>query len=1018
MITKLARAPKGGGSARGGIRYILGYELAEKSQPSRDAYHALIGEAMMREDAGVGTVWSPAAGQGRRPSSILAVNIGSMATAAIEMEAVARANVRVKMPIHHLIYSWSESETASFSDEQMLRAVEDHLKRIGLGDHQAVLSVHRDTNHGHVHAAVGVVNPFTLKAWNTTRHHYRIAWQAREVEATHGFAHDRGAAVWDEVTQSVRWANSKEKAAWRRESTEQRLDDYTRRTLDDHAGLETRETYAMTLAVRIGRELRDVQARSEKLHAADVHLIAAQMGARVRVIDGRLQVTLLSRIERESRPTDDTQHESRDADEQAKSPTRYQPRDVLQIDLRDVVGDTDEDAGDSAKRKRLHFMETLEDAAAAEESYAAMVRADPGLVSRGIVARGRATFGTDDIYGELSARVSDSAVVDELRMQIEREDTTLLVLTGDTEQPLYSTIEQHALELRVRAKVDQLAQLRDESFDARALTEAIRRVEAERGYSLSDEQLAIVQSIQYRISPTQGDAGTGKTTAMAVLGKYAKITGRDIVGLSTSERATRALADAAGIRGMNVARADVREAGGERTYDDGAIVIYDESSMLDLAAFDKALDRVIERGASLLVVGDGAQIQAIAAGSAHAITHEVAEKHGRANHLIDVRRQQGPLAFMRLVVPALGLAIRNRDAGAAAAQVRKLESVFQFAPNREAALRAGCAEYVALTNAGKDVLLLAGDRLSIAQANRIVREMLGISGGATIETADNGRLDFAVGDRIVFGKNDKRLKIDNGQLGTITDTHYDTLKRRWNVTIRRDQGGDVRIDSQRYRHLAHGYAMTAHRAQASTVWGAIVLGAGTTDAEVIHSALTRATHHLSAYVSASATPTIDDLAEAVASRMGRKTNAIQFDRVVAAQGGPDTVWARRMRKALEDERDYYRQQHAADNRARARVIEKRRAALAYRLRARVRTSTASETKTLARAHERDMAKIIDDLRPRSFVEWSARNKIWIEWRESAIQMARDFGILRDVERETAFDLERQQMKQSGPSMTL
>jgi hypothetical protein len=1004
MIAKLARAPKGGGSARGGIRYILGYELGEKNEPSREAYHDLIAESLTRDDAGVGRVWSPTAGQGRRPSSILALNLGSLATAAIEMEAVARANVRVKTPIHHLIYSWSAKETATLTDEQMLVAVQDHLQRLGLGDHQAVLSVHRDTEHAHVHVAVGAVNPYTLRAWDTIRNHYRMAWYAREVEAAHGFEHDRGAAVWDEVTQSVRWADAHEKAAWRRESTEQRLDDYTRRTLNDHAGLETPESYAMTLAMRIGSAIRDAQARGEALHAADVHLIAAQMGAWVSVEGDEMLVTLVTRVERAE--PEHARERGLHGDREAPRSARYKPLQRLRIDLRDVVGEPDGAADEQACRERVRFLRTLEDATAAELSYAAMVRADPSLVSRGIVARGKATFDVDDIYGELSSRISDGTVVDELRELIEREDKTLLVLTADTEQRLYTTRDQHALETRVKAKVERLVGLRDEAFDERALDAAIRQYERDHGYALSEEQLAIVRSLRYRLSPTQGDAGTGKTTAMAVLAIYAQMTGRDIVGVSTSERATRALAEAARIHGVNVAQAEVLEARGKQAFAPGAIVIYDESSMLDLASFDRALDRALERGASLLVVGDGAQIQSIGAGSAHAIVQEVAEAHGRLNTLTHVRRQQGPLAWMRPVVPALGRAIRERDADAVVQNIKAMERVFRFAPDRETALRDGCTEYVALTRERKDVLLLAGDNMTVSQANRVVRELRGISGGATIATARSGRLDFAVGDRVVLGRNDKRLGIVNGDVGEITGLRYDERKHRWNITVRRDRGTEITFDSQRYRHLDYGYALTAHRAQASTMWGAVVLGAGTTDAEVLHSAMTRATHHVSAHVSASTTPTIDDLAEAVALKMGRKTTAIQFERVVEMQGGPDTVWAKRMRKSLADERDPYRQQHAADNRARALAAQKRQRALKRAYDRQVTGCTAAQRKALVREYEHQVAKIYEELRPRSFVEWAAANRSMVERQESRKTQAQMYAQMRAYQREEARERQR------------
>lgn len=130
--------------------------------------------------------------------------------------------------------------------------------------------------------------------------------------------------------------------------------------------------------------------------------------------------------------------------------------------------------------------------------------------------------------------------------------------------------------------------------------------------------------------------------------------------------------------------------------------------------------------------------------------------------------------------------------------------------------------------------------------------------------------------------------------------------------------------------------------------------------------------------------------------MGRKTNAIQFDRVVAMQGGPDTVWARRVRQSLADERDPYRQQHAADNRARALAGQKRHHALTALYRKRVAGRTAAQRKALTREYERHAEKIIEELRPRAFVEWAAANKRTIEDRERVIERTRVTRIEREM----------------------
>ncbi len=76
----------------------------------------------------------------------------------IDLAEVAR---RSPQPVQHWIMSWREGEqpTRAQADE----AVGMFLAEMGLGEHQAVYALHRDTHNCHVHVAINRVHPTTEK---------------------------------------------------------------------------------------------------------------------------------------------------------------------------------------------------------------------------------------------------------------------------------------------------------------------------------------------------------------------------------------------------------------------------------------------------------------------------------------------------------------------------------------------------------------------------------------------------------------------------------------------------------------------------------------------------------------------------------------------------------------------------------------------------------------------------------------------------------------------------------------
>lgn len=77
-------------------------------------------------------------------------------------------------------------------------------------------------------------------------------------------------------------------------------------------------------------------------------------------------------------------------------------------------------------------------------------------------------------------------------------------------------------------------------------------------------------------------------------------------------------------------------------------------------------------------------------------------------------------------------------------------------------------------------------------------------------------IKLAQGDKVLFTKNDKDLKIDNNTEATVLSVGQDTLK----VQIK---DRELEINTKEYPYIDHGYAMTVHKSQGKSVEKVVVL---------------------------------------------------------------------------------------------------------------------------------------------------------------------------------------------------
>ena len=142
--------------------------------------------------------------------------------------------------------------------------------------------------------------------------------------------------------------------------------------------------------------------------------------------------------------------------------------------------------------------------------------------------------------------------------------------------------------------------------------------------------------------------------------------------------------------------------------------------------------------------------------------------------------------------------------------------------------------------------MLAQRRHDVADLNQRARDALrelGWIGGDQLVTDSRA---FAVGDRVVARRNDRRLGVVNGETGHVVAIVDGCAA----VTL--DDGRMVELTEAYARagHLDHGYALTAHLAQGATVERAFVLGSDELYREWGYTALSRHTMEARFYVSA------------------------------------------------------------------------------------------------------------------------------------------------------------------------
>jgi exodeoxyribonuclease V alpha subunit len=332
--------------------------------------------------------------------------------------------------------------------------------------------------------------------------------------------------------------------------------------------------------------------------------------------------------------------------------------------------------------------------------------------------------------------------------------------------------------------------------------------------------------LQRGVSCLSGGAGTGKTyTCRVVCDAWERLGGKVLLCALAGKAALR-LSRSTGRLAKTLARTlaeleererRVEEADDEQSKQDArlaelaeitdrTLVLVDEASMVDLPTV-YALVRRMPDGSRLVLVGDEAQLPPVGFGLVFHRLVEDARIAVRLNHVHRHAEETG--------IPSVAAAIRRR----AAPELPRYE---------------GPRDGVSFVAAGTDPL--------DAMVERIAIDVGILSGGAVIVTATNdgasgvralnarlharfvetndstamkgvlGR-SFAVGEPVIFGRNDYRLGLFNGLMGRVVAIHpYEASL----VVEFEGEGSAHRLGFENLVDLDLAYAVTCHKCQGSS----------------------------------------------------------------------------------------------------------------------------------------------------------------------------------------------------------
>ncbi len=493
-------------------------------------------------------------------------------------------------------------------------------------------------------------------------------------------------------------------------------------------------------------------------------------------------------------------------------------------------------ADSASKPLELERLE-LQDARRAEN--ARRIDRNPKLVLD-LITREKSVFDERDVAKILYRYIDDTALFQSLMVRIILHPDTLRLereriefASGSRMPAKYTTRDMIRLEAEMANCAIWLSQR-----SSHGVRDAVLAATFKRHDRLSDEQRTAIEHVvgAERIAAVVGRAGAGKTTMMRAAREAWEAAGYRVVGGALAGKAAEGLGKEAGIVSRTLSSWELRWNQGRDQLDSKTVFVLEEAGMVSSRQMALFVEAVTKAGAKLVLIGDPEQLQPIEAGAAF---RAIADRIGYAE-LETIYRQREQWMRDASLDLARGKVDKAVDAYRANGKVIGWNLKADAVDNL---LAAWDRDY----DPAKTSLILAHLRRDVRMLNQMARIKLiergALDKGTMFKTADGDR-NFAVGDQIVFLKNEGSLGVKNGMLAKVVET------AAGRITAQVGDGEHARqvlVEQRFYNNLDYGYATTIHKSQGATVDRVKVLASLSLDRHLTYVAMTRHREDLAVY---------------------------------------------------------------------------------------------------------------------------------------------------------------------------
>lgn len=497
------------------------------------------------------------------------------------------------------------------------------------------------------------------------------------------------------------------------------------------------------------------------------------------------------------------------------------------------------------------------------------IQRTPSIVLN-LITREKSVFDIRDVAKVLHRYIDDAGLFQSLMVRIMQDPDVLRLdrerldfATGARVPARYTTREMIRLEAEMANRAIWL-----DNRSSYGVREAVLEATFARHTHLSDEQKVAIRHVagDMGIAAVIGRAGAGKTTMMKSAREAWEAAGYRVIGGALAGKAADGLEKEAGIASRTLSSWELRWNQGRNQLDDKTIFVLDEAGMVSSKQMALLVDAATVTGAKIVLVGDPDQLQPIEAGAAF---RAIADRIGYAELKTIYRQNEQWMrdASLDLARGNIAKAVASYTGnGRMMASTLKAEAVDHL-----------IADWNRDYDPAKTCLILAHLRRDVRMLNTLARAKLverGIVEGGHAFTSEDGNRHFAVGDQVVFLKNEGSLGVKNGMLAKIVEAAPGRIVAEIGEGDHRRQ---VMVEQRFYNNLDYGYATTIHKSQGATVDRVRVLASLSLDRHLTYVAMTRHREDLAVYYGTRSFAKAGGLTELL-SRKNSKETTLDYEK--------------------------------------------------------------------------------------------------------------------------------------------